>query len=206
MKQLVKRTIQTVCATVALAAAPAMAVTISINPATQVGTVGSPLLVDILIADLGDFSSPALGNFDIFVSYDSSLLTPTDAAYGTQLNQGDSFDSFQDGLLLESGPTAECPTASCFEIAEISFLSDQDLIDGQPADFVVASITFDTLAAGTSALAFQFTEFGDEFGDEIFGVLQQNGSITVEAAIVAVPLPASLLLFSTMLFWRRRAR
>lgn len=191
------------CAATALMAAPAMAVTLSIGPATQNQTLGAPVSVNILVSDLGDFSSSSLGNFDLFVSYDSSILTPTQADYGTQLNQGDINDSIQEGLVLVSGPTAECAAAACLEVAEVSFLTAQELVDGQPGSFLLASITFNTVALGSSALDFQFTELGDEFGDEILNANLQSASVTVAAA-QQVPLPASLLLFGVALFWRRR--
>jgi hypothetical protein len=75
-------------------------------------------------------------------------------------------------------------------ISELSFLFDFELDDLQPSDFTLASLTFDTLALGTSPLGLSINALGDAWGDALSAEIQK-GSVS------AVPEPATILLLST---------
>lgn len=114
----------------------ASADTISLEPSTQDSVVGSTVFLDIMASGL------QVGAFDLTVSFDPLLLSPT----------GVEFDSFL-GVPLSSLQFSSLGFDSV-KLAETSLLSSADLVPMQQGDFRLARLDFETLAAGVTTISF----------------------------------------------------
>ena len=173
---------------------------IEITPAVQVVDLGEQVQVDILVTpDPGIL----VGAYDFLVNFDDSILAVFGVTFGTAL--GGPFDSIEDSVDLGGGS---------LNLWGFSLLGDLTTVqDG--SSFVLASILFDTLAAGTSALDLVgnilseppgYDYLGDDIGFSIFAE-PTGGSVTVNE-VVAVPEPPVWALLITgfgLLLWRRKS-
>jgi hypothetical protein len=153
-------------------AASAQAASLSFSPVTSTITVGDPVSVDINISGL---ESVDLAGFDLDVTYDDSVLSYTDYTLYDGLGdissgEADDWSNGDDG-------------SGTVNLAELSYLSD---LSGQSDFFTLATITFDGLAVGNSALEFAYVDLGDGLGDPI-----QNVSLGT-ADVNVVPVPAAV--------------
>ena len=78
------------------------------------------------------------------------------------------------------------------DFAAVSLLSPGELAALQPARFSLASLSFNSLALGTSSLTFSQTIVADAFGNTL-DVSARDGSVNV------VPESSSFLLFASVL-------
>lgn len=166
-----------------LAALPSQAITLSIAPPSQAVTAGSPVSVDLVISGLGNGSAPSLGAFDVDVGFDPAILGLISVLFGNQLNTSDpgtSDRSYQD---LGTG----------VNLFEVSLATVVELDTLQAASFTLATLTFNSLAAGTSGLDITVNALGDANGDQLDAVIS-NGSITVKSSTQppSIPEPATL--------------
>lgn len=172
-----------------LAAGSAQAVLVSITPASQSQTVGGALAYAVRVSDLG---TEVLSAFDISVGYNSSVLGLGSISFGSGLNLGDSLFSLQG----TGGGT--------LNINETSFRSDAELASGQLNDFVLFTLNFTGLAAGTSALDLTINALAGHSEPDLTGNLLPvalTASVTNGTAVITggggplpVPEPSSLLL------------
>jgi hypothetical protein len=153
----------------ALAPLLAGAQSLSIGPPETV-SVGDATTVDLDINGLGTGST--VGAFDVTVGFNPSFVSFASATYGGSsgdlLNPGgptQGFDAFT---------TAGTGTA---EVAEFSLLPTLT----QPSGFTLAQLTFDGVAAGTSALTLSVNALGDQYGNS-FSATLQDGTIAVTSA------------------------
>ena len=161
------------------------AISIGFDPVSAAVSLGDTLDVGILISDLG---GEIVSAYDLDVSYDATILSATGVSFGSFLNDGDPFNSFQ---------VFDLSTPGLIDLAELSLLFDSDLLSSQPDSFLLATISFSTLAEGTSAL----TLVPDPvFGVDVTGldaqILQLNvdsGNVTVSAR-ASVPEPSTWVL------------
>ena len=80
---------------------------------------------------------------------------------------------------------------------EFSYNALDDLDNFQAGDFVLASLTFDAMACGTSAIGLSFIVLGDSNGDPFTtDPTIYNGDVTV----TPIPEPATLALLGSGLF------
>ncbi|MDH5576011.1 MAG: PEP-CTERM sorting domain-containing protein [Nitrospirota bacterium] len=176
-----------------LATSTAWAVSLEFVPAMQTVQLGNPVMVDVVISGLTAGGDPSVGTFDLDVTYDPGILTATGVTFGTELGAG--VFSFQDFNLF----------VGLVDLAEISFLG---ILSGQPASFTLATLSFNTVGTGTSALTFSQSLVGDALGFDLPHT-SGTGSVTVEN-MPAVPEPGTILLFGTGLAglaaWRVRKR
>lgn len=178
-------------------AAVSQTVTLGFGPDFQEVSVGNTVDVDLVISGLGNYAPDSLSVFDLDISYDSTMLYFTGYALGTYL--GD----------ISSGEAVDCSlgeySSGVINIYELSLLDANStsgpfyippyLDDIQPDSFTLATLTFDTLALGTSSLNISSVlALGDANGDSLTADLY-SGEITVTAA--PVPEPATLLLLGT---------
>jgi hypothetical protein len=175
------------------------AITIGFDPVSQNVSLGSPAVVDLFISGLGDLTAPSLSTFDLDVTFDSSILSFSSAAYGDPV-LGDQLDLFGFGSIITT-----TPGAGYVNLFELSLDSIDDLNNLQAGAFTLATLTFDTIGIGTSPLGLSVNALGDENGDSLDAYIQ-SGSVNVRGN--AVPEPGTLLLVCSGLagigFFRRK--
>ena len=173
-------------------------ITLSISPDTQSVSLGSPVSFAVDISGLG--SGTALSAYDVSIGFDPTLLSYTQTNFGDPL-LGDQLDLAKSGL---NGPSAT-PSTGSVDLIEFSLDSTATLNAQQAGSFTLATLSFDTLAAGTSALSLTVNSLSDAYGNTIAYSSLNNGSVNIPSA---VPLPGGLLLFmsgwSALLLAQRR--
>lgn len=177
--------------------APAQAVTIDFVPDSPSVLLGMPLDVDVVISGLSDLAPPSLGAFDLNVSFDDTILSLSSVEFGDLLGDVSAFEA-----IAGSGPIV-----GGVNLFEISLLLDFELDALQPASFSLATLSFDAIGEGTSALALIPVQLGDGLGDPLAGSAA-SGSVRVVPGDGSVPEPSSVFLFLPGLlglWWRRHA-
>ena len=177
-----KKLISTVYGLILLGlAGQAQAIMLEFVPPSQGVNLGDPASVDLVISDLGNLSPPSLGAFDLDILFNDSILDNPAVTFGSELDQG-IFGSF----------AASADFGNSVNLFEISF-EDPGVLDAlQPDSFVLATIGFDTIGIGTSALTINLIDLGDSLGNTLSATVG-TGSITVRDPN-AVPEPATLAL------------
>lgn len=157
------------------------ATTITVSPSTQTIAIGSPFSVDLYISGLGSGGPPSLGTFDLSLGFDSAILAFASASFGSQL----------DILGLGSLQFAT-PGSGTVNLFELSLDSIDDLNNLQLDSFALATLTFDTVGIGTSALTLNLNALGDAEAQSLSATLQ-NGFATVQDGASPVPEPHYLV-------------
>ncbi len=152
-----------------------------INVAPNVPTIdqGNAVTVDITVSGLGDGTAPSLGVFDLDLFFDNSILGFNSVTFGSQL------DLFGFGSLQLD----DSSIAGTVNLFELSFDLPGDLDTLQAPDFVLASLVFDTLAAGTTDLLVAVNSLGDSLGDPLSSSIN-NSSLEVTSVTVPTPVPS----------------
>ncbi len=168
-------------------AGPAIAdLTLSIVPASQTVNVGEFVDVEVSISGLSDFAADSLGGFDIDVLVDGSIVAFDSATFGDSV-LGDQLDLFGFGF----NPLGASAFAGGVNIFELSLDSPFDLEDFQVGAFTLATLSFEAVDLGTSALTFSLapsTGLGDAWGGALAPITVESGEITV------IPAPGAALL------------
>lgn len=151
----------------------------------QVISIGSETLsaggdasVAVIVSGLGH--GTALGGFDINIAYTPSVLEFASASYGDPI-LGDQLNL--EGFGTFSGTT---PSSGKVELAELSFDSPTVLEASQASQFTLATLTFDTVSPGMSALGLSVNAVSDQSGDSLSPRLE-NGSIKVTESATPAP-------------------
>lgn len=147
-----------------------------VSPVANV-QIGDFVDVDLVVSDLGDGVAPSLGAYDVDLNFDAGVLSLVGVGFGAGLDIFD-FGSIQTAT----------PGPGTVNLYEVSLDFADDLNTWQPGSFSLATLTFQVLAGGTSALDLNVNAFADSLGDELTVGLVNNGSVT------AVPEPSSALL------------
>jgi hypothetical protein len=172
------------------------AATITIVPTSQNIAVGNQFVVGLQISGVGAGSAPSVGTFDLDLGFDPLLLSFVGATYGTGLD-----------VLGLGSIQSTTPGGSSVNLFELSLDSAADLNTLQPASFILATLTFDALANGTSPLTISPNALGDADGNSLAATLV-NGSVTVGPVPTGVPEPSTFALlacgFGGLAFMRRR--
>jgi hypothetical protein len=173
------------------------AVTLGFDPISDV-LVGDPVDVGLVISGLGNYFPDSLSTFDLDVSFNPAILAFNSVAFGDPA-LGDQLDLWGLGSWTEVAPGV-----GMVNLYELSFDLPMDLDTLQIGDFTLATLTFDTLALGTSSLDISVWSLGDAYAVPPTLDLVESGSINV------VPEPATMLLFGSGLaglgFLRRRRK
>lgn len=173
----------------------AVAVTLSLQPASQTAMPGDTVTLNLVIDGLGDFAPDSLAAFDIDIAYDTSVLTFVDYTLGPGL--GALPTEAVDFSLGDSGGTVNIAELSLLENDDVScFFCLPPYLDGiQPGSFTLASLDFtvDVLDPGASTIVAINTvnALGDGFGAAL------TVESTTDAVINAVPVPAAVWLFGS---------
>ncbi|MCB1742511.1 MAG: hypothetical protein KDK91_19205 [Gammaproteobacteria bacterium] len=163
------------------------AATLSLSPAAGTVQVGAPAVVELNISGLGDFAPDSLGAFLVEIEFDPAVLDidVSDVMYGSLLGDTDP-SAFETDIVT----TVEAGRVS---LSAASLLLDFELDALQPSSFTLATLTFATLANGTSALSFGTVDLSNA----MFPASTLALDSVLTASVTAVPLPAAWLLFLT---------
>jgi hypothetical protein len=173
------------------------AASISITPSTQSVNLGDQAVVSLDISGLGSGSAPSVGVFDIDLSFDAAVLALSSVTVGDPV-LGDQLDVFGLGSIL--GVTFGTGTVNVFEVS-LDLPDDLNLL--QADAFTLATFTFNTLAAGSSALGLTLNALGDADGLPL-GATLTGGSVDVVGPEpppppVTVPEPSAWTTYALLL-------
>lgn len=167
----------------------ATAVTLSLETSTPVVDPCTYFGVDLVVSGLGNYEPSSVGDFDIDILYDPTLMEFVDYSLGTYL--GDvGLDEALDWSWGEFSPGA-------IDLAEVSRLDALDLGLMQPSKFILAELTFHCLGAGISDISIDGSDpyLTYKVGDELGGMFDVTlgGPLT----ITQTPEPCTILLIGT---------
>jgi hypothetical protein len=174
-------------------ASPALAIPLGFVPVAATVMPGDSLDFAVVVSGTAAGSGPSVGAFDLDVSFDPAILSPTGVGFGPWLGDPALFEALTDFFF----------SVGVIDLAEISLLSPAELDALQPDSFVLATLSFEALGPGTSPLIFSEVLVDDAFGAKL-AIEAGAGSVTV------VPEPCTLALLGASLTglgaWRRRRR
>ena len=162
-----------------LAAAPVLAAPIiSIQPATQTVSVNDTFSVDVTITDVTD-----LYGFQFDLSFSPAVLAALDITEGAFLPSGGGTTFFIPGSIDNNAGT-------------ISFTADSLIgaISGVTGNGILASVSFQALGAGTSAIELSNIVLQDSVPNDITPFTTTHGTVEVRGG-TTIPSPDTLLLF-----------
>ncbi|MFQ5777824.1 MAG: cohesin domain-containing protein [Terriglobia bacterium] len=171
---------------------------IVLSPGTITIPEGVSFSMELSISGLGLFMAPSLGAWDLDVLFDSSILGFTGATFGDPI-LGDQLDLF--GLGSITGVDNSLPgVLNLFQLS-LDFPIDLDTL--QADSFVLATLDFDAIGVGSSALTINLNALSDADGFPLVaGAGGANATVTPE--------PATLLLLASGLgalgAWRRKRK
>ena len=137
------------CPNYRLAAGP----TVSIVPNSQSISSGGAAYVDVRISGLGNYAYPALGAWDVTLTYDPSVASATSVLFGNYLSP-----SLRGSDLSLPGQA---------DIFEVSFALPEDLLAQQPDSFLLATVGFTGLEDGLLNVNLSYVDLADENGQTI---------------------------------------
>ena len=144
----------------------ALAISISLQPRSQLINLGETTSVDVMVSGFGDMTSPSLGAFDFDLSYDPFIIMPVSVRLGPHLGFG-FFGSDTFG------------TPGMIHLDGVSLESSSDLNANQPGMFSLATYDFIGTGIGLSRIDFTFVSLSDEGGNSLADVSELGGSIRV---------------------------
>lgn len=180
---------------VALVAARADALTISMDPAASIVGLGGSVDIALNVSGLGDLSAPSLGVYDIDVAWDASVVQLDAVSFGDPL-LGNQLDLSSFGTIASVGLGAG--TVSLFELS----LDAPSTLDSlQAGSFTIATLTFQLIDVAATNITPTVVQVGDAFGRPL-----QIESVT-GAVVSAIPEPsAAVLWMAGLLAVRSRIR
>src|SRR5262245_24056458 len=134
---------------------PLQGTTLSLLPSLQTVVLGQPVTEEVIMSGFTSHP-PSVGAFDLSVSFDETILSPSAITFGLFL--GDPASEALTGVSMSPG---------LIEFAEVSLLQSHTLDNLQPASFSLATLEFATLTVGTSPLTFSQTTVDDAFGEKL---------------------------------------
>lgn len=173
----------------------AAAAVVTIAPSEQSAAIGEQVSVDLVVSGLGNGWPHSVGIFDFDLIFDDALLSVDRVIFGDQL------DLFGFGAYR----SVEMAAPGVLTIFEASIDPPEYIDFFQAPSFTLATIVFDTLSAGVSALMLDVFYFGDAWWYEL-DVNTVNASVSIESAVSEAPLPSALFLLLTGLLGLRFAR
>ena len=109
--------------------------------------------MDVRISGLGNYAYPALGAWDVTLTYDPSVASATSVLFGNYLSP-----SLRGSDLSLPGQA---------DIFEVSFALPEDLLAQQPDSFLLATVGFTGLEDGLLNVNLSYVDLADENGQTI---------------------------------------
>jgi hypothetical protein len=169
----------------------AQAAVMTLSPEIAPTEIGGSVDLELYILDLGGGTAPSLGFFKVDIGFDPAVVGFRSVTYSDLLGAVD-VDTTTDTVV----------GTGTVKLDNFSLLFDTELDPLQPSNFLLATLTFDGLAGGESALTMSGVELGDAVGGSLTADTLNNAWIRV----AAVPAPASIGLFAPLLLLLRRRR
>lgn len=184
-------------------------VTLSFIPSSPTVVLGQPVMVDVVVSDLG---SASVGAFDLNVQFNPTQLQLNGVTFGLGLGDPALFESITISQIF-----AISPTVGVVNFSELSFLGDSSLVSTQGNPLTLATLRFQGNELGMSTLL--FTDLGgttvppaglslrltDGLGLPLS--ITSRGSADVSVTPVPDPNTFSLMLLGLIaLFWLCRLR
>jgi hypothetical protein len=179
-------------------ATSAQAISLDLLPSNQTVFVGEFFDVELVISELGDFTSPAVSAYDFDLLFDDNVLNFTKIEFGHPI-QGNLLSinelSFNDYSLLNN--------PNRLDFFEFSNDVPQDLIGNQPSTFILATFRFkaQTTAIDSIIKIDQFDDFlylGDEFAEPLNIDSFENARVTIiEQSSQSIPEPSTIFAIIT---------
>ncbi len=190
--------------TIVLFSMPGYAIQIGLEPKSQTTFLGQSIDVDILIYGLGDNAAPSLAAFSMNIIFNPNILSIdsiNSVVFGPYLGNPDDVSQaltsvFLPGFMNTPSDIVDIAESSLleFEMRPSNFSSLPPYLIYQPKDFLLATLTFETIAPGNSPLSLSEIYLSDENGIQLtLAPEPDSASITVNP----VPEPDTLLLFGT---------
>jgi hypothetical protein len=198
------------CLFAAMVSHGVQAAIISVDPGTDIASVGDILSVEVNVSGLGASGQPSLSVFDLDLAFDSAVLSFRDAVFGPYLGDTDPF-SLETEIALSVGTGA-------ISLYELSFLDANAgscvfcippyLDDLQSDAFVLADVAFEVIGVGSSPLTLGVNTFGDTQGVAI-PATTVNGAVegVLPSGAAPAPAPTALMVLAAVVLGAvRRAR
>jgi len=151
---------------------------------TSVTQTAQRLEIGLQVSGLGSATAPALSTYDLDIHFDPSLLSYSGITFGDPL-LGNQLDVFNLG---SNTITAELTGIGIVNVFELSLDAPADLNPWQTDTFILATLSFDMLNHGSSALSINVNVFDDADAVALSPAVQS-------ATIATVPLPSAVWLF-----------
>jgi hypothetical protein len=164
----------------------ANAATLDFVPSSSAPTVGTPVDIALRISGLGAGVAPSLGTYDITLAFDPVILGFKSFTFGDP-TLGDQLDWSGSG----TAAGFDGSVAGSLNVYEVSFALASDLDTLQAAQFILGTVSFDTLSTGTSSLGIGSYLLGDAVGQNLVADLLGSASITVRQPGTPVPDPVN---------------
>lgn len=163
-------------------ATPTLAISLSFVPPSQEVLVGDLVTVDVVASGLeAVVPEEIVSAYDLDVSYDPGILQALSVTFGSLL--GFSLQNF------------DLSVPGVVDVAELSLESDTVLAALQPDSFILATLSFNAVGIGTSALEFVPDLI---FGIDVKGRDAQVLSLTASSgSATVVPEPGTLSLLGS---------
>jgi hypothetical protein len=139
-------------------------ITWTLFPSLLTVTTGQSVSVDVLISGHAPGATPSIGAFDFNVGYDPAILSPAGVAFAPFLGDPSAGEALT-GFSITPGD---------LEFAEVSLLSPAALDGLQPADFRLATLSFNAAVSGTTSVTFRTATVDDAFGNKLPAVPEPN--------------------------------
>ena len=163
--------------------AHAESATVRISPASQNVPSGQPATIEVQVENITD--PDGLGSYEMVFTFDPAQLSFESSANGEFLGSTGRTVTCLPTLFDQDGDTT--PDPGYVRVGCVTSGSQP----GPSGGGTLASLTFDTLCAGTSAVQFERASLSDPLVTDTFDLSTVAGSITVTGTPCATPTPPS---------------